>query len=233
MGNDYEAISKVSFSRAVKQIVEMSSGMAEKAIEAIADRKGDEFVKNILEHLPPVKIAAILRQHDFSCPSIISWILTPKIIMDVLKVDPLFWKSIYDRNQSDNFFQIQNDALDLINSMLLNEEDRDKQGAILQHISADSLSLLYLFLPFVGWQVKKSQTLDFEDPEFDFGTADHLFEMIRWADPYTAKKIIDFIYSTKVPLFYYITDLWSEAFDYFDTDQDYTSVEAVMFVPVD
>jgi hypothetical protein len=232
MGNDYGAIPKLNLSMAVKQITDMPTGMAEKAIEAIADREGDEFVKDILAHLPPVKIAAILRQHDFSCPSIISWILTPKTVVNVLKVDPLFWKNIYDPSQSGNFFQIQNDALDLITSILENGKSIDNQGEILRQISCDSLSLLYLYIPFIGWQIKKEQTLLIEDPDIDFGTADHLYEMIRWVAPYVAEKILTFIYSAEISLLDFITDLWSDAFQCIAMEQDYMSVENIMFLPV-
>jgi len=233
MENDFKQISISNLSKAVEQIAEMPISIAEKTIDDIAHRQGDELVKEILSHLSPVKIAAILRQHDFSCPSIISWLLSPKVIVNILRIDPLFWKNIYDVSQSDIFLQIQADALDLISSILININDRDKQGAILRSIGRDSLSLLYLFLPFIGWQVKKEQTLLIEDPDIDFGTADHLYEMIRWAAPQVAKQIFDFIYLDQIVLLYYITDLWLEAFDHLDKIYDYKSIETIMFVPVD
>jgi len=233
MENDFKQISTSNLSKAVEQIAEMPISIAEKTIDDIAHRQGDELVKEILNHLSPVKIAAILRQHDFSCPSIISWLLSPKVIVNILRIDPLFWKNIYDVSRSDIFLQIQTDALDLISSILININDRDKQGAILRHISRDSLSLLYLFLPFIGWQIKKEQTLLIEDPDIDFGTADHLYEMIRWAAPQVAKQIFDFIYLDQIVLLYYITDLWLEAFDHLDKIYDYKSIETIMFIPVD
>ncbi len=233
MGNEFEQISGGNLSIITEQIAEMPTAIAEKAIDDIAHRKGDEFVKEILDNLSPVKIAAILRQHDFSCPSIISWILSPKIIVNILRIDPLFWRNIYDGNNSNNFSQIQNNALDLINSILANIKNRDRQREIIQHISRNSLSLMYLYLPFIGWQIKKEQTLFIEDPDIDYGTADHLYEMIRWAAPQVAEQILGFIYSTQISLLYFTTDLWMEAFDYFDMEHDYNSIESIMFVPVD
>lgn len=233
MRNDFMQITEASLSQAVKHIEEMPIAAAEKAIDDIAHRKGDEFVRKMLDNLSPVKIAAILRQHDFSCPSIISWILSPEVIANVVKTDPLFWKDIHDAEKTGNFFQIQNDALDLITSLLENANSRDRQGDILEHISRDSLSLLYLCLPFIGWQVKKEQTLFFEDPDIDIGTADYLYEIIRWAAPQVSDLIYNSIHSNQTSLPHYITDLWSEAFDHFDTAYDYNNIETVMFVPAE
>lgn len=233
MNNTYDVIPGDSFSMTVKQISKMPITMIEKVIDDIAHHKGDEFVKNILNHLPPVKIAAILRQHDFSCPSIISWILTPEIIVKILRIDPLFWKNIYDTKQSGNFYQIQNNALDLIISILVNGKSRDKQREILRQISNDSLTLLYLCIPFVGWEIKEEQTLLYEVPDVEFGTADHLYEMIRWAAPYVAEKIIDFVYSGRTQLLYFITDLWLEAFQYIEIGHGCMSIENTMFLPID
>lgn len=232
MKSDHNQILRLSKLKLVKQIAEMPASIAEKTIEDIAHHKGDEFVTEILDHLSPVKIAAILRQHDFSCPSIISWLLSPKAVVNILKIDPLFWMNIYDANRAENFYQIQDDAIDLITSILENVKNRDKQGEILRHINRDSLSLLYLSLPFMGWQINKEQTLFIEGTDIDFGTADHLYEMIRWAAPQVAKNVLDGFSFAQTSLRYYITDLWSEAFDCFDTEHDYYSVEAIMFVPI-
>ena len=233
MGDIVKQILKSGPSGIVEQIDKMPVSIAEKTIDDIAHQKGDKFLGKVLDHLSPVKIAAILRQHDFSCPSIISWIMTPELIVNVLKIDPLFWKHIYNRNDPEIFIRIKNDALGLIASILLNEKSRDRQGAILQRISSDRLSRLYLFLPFIGWEIRENQTLEFEDSAIDPGTADHLYEMIRWAAPCVAGQIIDFVYSAETSLLYYITDLWTEVFTHFEKGRDFTSIENVMFLPID
>lgn len=232
MGKNGTIALKPSVSMTVKTIVDMPVSKAERAIEAIADKNGDEFTKNILAHIPAVKIAAIFRQHDFSCPSIISWLVTPKMVVKILKVDPLFWKCVYNGYDLWNFRKIQNDALSLISSILLNAKDRDQQESILQHVWSDELSLLYLFLPFIGWTIQEEQTSIFEDSEIDMGTVDHLFELIRWASPFVAKQILEFVYSTKTLLPYHITDLWLEAFNYFENGRDFSSIENAMFAPI-
>jgi hypothetical protein len=83
MGKNAELPARANATRAVKEIVSMSAGKAEKALEAIADRDRDELAKDIQTHLSSIKVAAILRQHDFSGPSIISWIITPELIASV------------------------------------------------------------------------------------------------------------------------------------------------------
>lgn len=233
MENDLKKISGNSLSEIAEHIVQMPVPIAERALEDIARRKGDGFVKEILTQLSPVKIAAILRQHDFSCPSFVNWILSPEIIVNILKSDPLFWRDIYDKHKFGVFPQIQNDALDLVVSILEHAENRDKQEEILGHIHSDRLSLLYLCLPFIEWQIKKEQTLFLEDPDIDFGTADHLYEIIRWASPYVAEEILSFVNSARISVLNHITDLWLEALDRVDPDHDCCAIEAAMFLPVE
>ena len=64
MGKNAELPARVNVTRAVKEITTMSTAKAEKVLEAIADRDGDELAKDTLKHLPPVKNAAILRQSE-------------------------------------------------------------------------------------------------------------------------------------------------------------------------
>jgi hypothetical protein len=64
------------------------------------------------------------------------------------------------------------------------------------------------------------------------GTVDHLFESIRWAAPYVAKQILEFVYSSQTQLPYHIADLWLVAFNYFENGRDYSSIETIMFTPI-
>lgn len=232
MGKNDDTSAVVNVARAAKEIAVMSTGKAEKALENIADRDGDELAAKILTHLPPVKIASILRQHDFSCPSTISWIMTPELIVEVLKIDPLFWKDVYDRNDTANFFEIQSNALDLVISLLLNAKDISRQEKILRELNDDELGRLYILLPFVGWEIKENQMLEFEDPEIDPGTADHLHEIIRWAAPYVSRQILDLVYSAETSLVDYIMDLWLNAFRRLEKGHDIASLENIMFLPL-
>ena len=212
----------------VKQIARMRHDKAEKAIEAIADKKGDALARQLLAELSPVAIAAILRQHDFSCPSMISWLLTPDRIQAVLRVDPLFWRDVCDVHRP-YFSDIQRQALELILTFLLTREDRAYQAKILRRIDEDSISQGYLELAFVGWQIQKNQTMELEDPAVEYGSQDHLFEIIRWAAPDTAQRLMEMSYPR---LFHSVTDLWSEAVEALKTDAAYARVEAAMFTPL-
>lgn len=225
------SVQENSLSEVAAQIDQMPVATVEKAIDDIAHHQGDELAKKILANLPTVKILAILRQHDFSSPSIAAWMLSPGTIVDLFKKDPLFWMNIYDQSKTYNFIQIQDNALDLIISLLANIHDRGKQGMVLQNINRDDLSRLYLLLPFLGWQVRREQTLFIEDPDIDFGTADHLYEIIRWAAPEVAEEILEFADSVQTSLSYYITDLWSEAFNQFDIGYECDTFESIMFTP--
>ena len=232
MPEDAQKPAKAGLDRTLMEIAAMPVQKAESVLEAIADREGDERSKAILAQLPPVKIAAILRQHDFSSPSILSWMMTPEMIAAVLKIDPFFWMHVHNRLDSGNFAKIQSEALDLATSLLSNANGREQQSAILELASRDPASLQYLFLPFIGWKIKAESMLEWEDPEIEEGTPDHLYEMIRWAAPSLAQQIIAFCEGVRPPLIFFITDLWSEAFHHLEADRDVAAIENIMFLPV-
>ncbi len=230
MSKGFDILAVENNVKSIEKLFDISEQKAEKGLETLADEKGDEFAKEILTHISPIKIAAILRQNDYSCPSLISWQLTPKVTANVLKVDPLFWESVLNHNRVDNFFQIQGDALNLIASLTLIDKNRNERKEIFKYIASDELSLNYLFLPFIGWEIKKNQMLFIEDLEVDSGSADHLFEEMRWSAPFVAKSVYDFVYSDSPSLFNHITDLWLSSLDYIDIFD--TSIENTMFVPI-
>lgn len=231
MNNDFKQLSRAKLGMIAEKIADMTIAAAEKKIDSIAHCDGDSYVRKILGHLSPVKIAAILRAHDFSNPSILSWLMPARTIVKVLKTDPLFWENIHATNNPDTLLRIQNDVCHLVTSMLINTTNPDRQAKILECISKDSISLQYLYLPFVGWQIPKEHHLLFETPDTEFGTTDHLYEIIRWATPQVAQQIYFFSHEAQTSLGHYIWDLWSQAFDHFTIEHDYTRTEALMFAP--
>lgn len=208
----------------------MPAAVAEKAMEDIAHKNGDDFLQTILAHISPMKIADMLKRSDFSNPSILTWIMTPRIISQVIKKLPLFWMGVLDSEKPSVFYQIQKDALDLMVSILIHINHRDKQHQILKYLSNESQTLFFLTIPFIGWDIKKEQTLLIEDPDLDPGTADHLFEVIRWASPSTANQILDYISFQSPSLCYHIIDIWMDTFNDFEIDHDLALTESAMFI---
>ncbi|MDA3788870.1 MAG: hypothetical protein PF503_10305 [Desulfobacula sp.] len=216
--------------KAAEQISKMPAAAAEKAMEDIAHKNGDDFLQTILAHISPLKIADMLKRNDFSNPSILTWIMTPRIISQVIKKLPLFWMGVLDSEKSSVFCQIQKDALDLTVSILIHINHRDKQHQILKYLSHESQTLFFLTIPFIGWDIKKEQTLLIEDPDVDPGTADHLFEVIRWASPATANQIMDYISFQSPSLCYHIIDIWMDTFNDFEKDHNLALIESAMFI---
>jgi hypothetical protein len=230
MSEEFDVLTVHKYVASIEKLADISEQKAEKALETLADEKGDEFVKKILTHLSPIKIAAILRQNDYSSPSMIGWQLTPGVVADVLKADPLFWESVLNHKRSDNFFRIQVDALNLITSLILIDKDRNEQKEIFENIASDELSLNYLFLPFIHWELKERQTLLIEDLDTESGSADHLFEVMRCSAPSVAKAVYESVFTSSPSLVDHITDLWFKSFEHIDIFD--TSIEREMFVPI-
>ena len=217
---------------AVETIGVLDVPRAERALETLADEKGDRFVQTVLMSMPPVKVAAILRDHDEASPSIIHWLIPPKLAVAVLRVEPLFWENVGRDMSADDISVIQNQTARMIFTLLLIAKGPGGRQGLLEAVTEDDAALYYLYLPFFGWKVEENLNPFFENTDVTRGGCDHLFEKIRFSSAYAAKCISEYIESPPVSMKRHIIDLWLNAVAEVDTFKRYDPIEEIMFKPV-
>lgn len=217
---------------AVRAVGALPPPKAERALEALADEKGDRFVQQVLTAMPAVNVAAILRNHDEASPSIIHWLIPPKLAVAVLNAEPLFWENIGQDMTDDEMATVQNGAARFLFTMLLIAKGPGGRRGLLEAISEDDAALYYLYLPFFGWQPEEELNPFFENTDVVWGGCDHLFEKIRFASADAASQIVEYAASPPVSLKRHVIDLWQNAVSRVDTGRRYDPVEETMFKPV-
>lgn len=216
----------------VEKIGSLSVEKMDETIDRVAHVHGDDFAGSVLENLSALKIAAILTETDFSTPSVISAVLSPRRSIRVIKRLPLFWMDVEDKERSDHLIRFRAQTLDQLLNFLLNNKVFQRQEEILEEISRDDLAMGYLLLSFHDWQIGPEQVSFFEHHDVEFGTHEQLFEIIRWAAPYLAEVVLKEISSGSVSLRDKVGDIHSEALDQFLPDRKYQDIEKQMFTPV-
>ncbi len=140
-------------------------------LEDIASKNGDAKMLSVLAELDIMSVAKIVREHDATVPSIATWLMEPDIIKKLLDVEPSYWQHEFEKSA----WTARDGAMSLLSQIFLSNEDDERQQAILSAIGQDSNGLLYLSLPFVGFDF---DLIDFTEEQVS-GSEAQLLEKIR------------------------------------------------------
>lgn len=195
----------------VRQEIGIEGGgrKAEKALEIIARSEGDAGLIQIMDQLSSLELSAIICEHDLSCESLIAGLVTPERFAQMLEAHPASWEKITE----ESIFKLQDEALNLLTSVLLGTDNEKRQGELLDAINSEA-RFLYLLLPLIGWEYSRDKIdiqygadeekpIDvegevsrfLENPSVEAGSASALFAMIRNVRPEIAEKILSYLKS--------------------------------------
>ena len=76
----------------IKELAIVEPKQASKRFEIIANTMSDAQLVEVIEQIDIVTLTQINSQHDISFPSIISELMTPEKIRDIVCQQPLYWK---------------------------------------------------------------------------------------------------------------------------------------------
>lgn len=233
MKNIYDFKASDDVAKALRVLTVVPVQQAEKAVERLADQRGDRFVTDMLSGISALKIAAWLHQKDFSTPSLLNWLLTPAKVVEVLKVMPLFWHDVHLHMTDDDLSIIITEAVNVMAALILNLEQDGKKQALLNTIAADDASLFYLYLAFYGWWPEEVYDPFFENRELEEGSPAMLFEKMRFVAPEVAGLIYDYITEAGIPARRHVMDLWLNALTFIDSQKGSDRVDEIMFKPIE
>jgi len=133
-------------------------------LEDIASTDGDQTMIAVISELDIMSVAKILREFDATVPSIAAWLMDPGTISKMLDVEPSYWQHEFEKSA----FTAQYSAKSMLSQLFLTQtDDEERQSAILDAIIHSETGILYLSLPFIG---------------FDFDTIDHSEEPVSGSD---------------------------------------------------
>ncbi|MCX6740301.1 MAG: hypothetical protein NTZ49_03675 [Candidatus Parcubacteria bacterium] len=132
---------------ALKVITAQSGKHGENEIEKLADTEGDHSAIAVLLRLNPLEIGRLIKTGDVTVPTMTAILANPQQIVEMLAMDPMAWEKELN---TENLFELQNEALGVISQILANTLDRAKQLEILEAICANKNAFFYLCFPFIG-----------------------------------------------------------------------------------
>jgi hypothetical protein len=141
----------------IKELAIVEPKQASKKFELIANEMSDEQLVEIIEQIDIVTLTQINSQHDISFPSIISELMTPEKIRDIVCQQPLYWEEKIKNNAE----ELKQHTFDFLTYLIRTQDTEEKQAEILECIAEDPAGLFYLSIPFI--ELYRGEVVEDED----------------------------------------------------------------------
>lgn len=145
----------------IKELAIVEPKQASKRFEIIANTMSDAQLVEVIEQIDIVTLTQINSQHDISFPSIISELMSPEKIRDIVCQQPLYWEEKIKNNAE----ELKQHTFDFLTYLIRTQESEEKQAEILTCIAEDAAGLFYLSIPFI--EIYRGEVLDDEDEVHD------------------------------------------------------------------
>ena len=168
----------------VVAITRESGRNAGNILEDIASEDGDQKMIAVISELDIMSVAKILRDFDATIPSIAAWLMDPETIGEMLDVEPSYWENELEKGG----VTAQDSVKSMLSQIFLTRaDDEERQTEILDAINHSETGLLYLSLPFIGFDF---ESIDFEEEPVS-GSDEELLIKIKSLNESIYKAIVD------------------------------------------
>jgi hypothetical protein len=145
----------------IKELAVVEPKQASKKFELIANTMSDDQLVEVIENIDIVTLTQINSQHDISFPSIISELMSPEKIRDIVCQQPLYWEERIKHNAD----ELKQHTFDFLTYLIRTQESEDKQAEILECIAEDPAGLFYLSIPFI--ELYRGEILEDDEELYD------------------------------------------------------------------
>jgi len=129
----------------IQELANVEPKQASKRFELIASSMSDDQLVEVIEKMDIVTLTQINSQHDISCPSIMSELMSPEQIRDIVCQQPLYWEEKIKSNAE----ELMHHTFDFMTYLIRIQDSEEKQTAILECLAEDPAALFYLSIPFI------------------------------------------------------------------------------------
>jgi hypothetical protein len=141
----------------IKELAIVEPKQASKKFELIANEMSDAQLVEVIEQIDIVTLTQINSQHDISFPSIISELMSPEKIRDIVCQQPLYWEEKIKNNAE----ELKQHTFDFLTYLIRTQDTEEKQAEILECIAEDPAGLFYLSIPFI--ELYRGEVIEDED----------------------------------------------------------------------
>ena len=155
----------------VADVALRKSGSAADAMLMEIAEQGDDIALEVVRSLPPSATAAIVREHDYTKPSMLGLLSKPEDVVSLFVNDPKTWGNIYEENVEDFICDIR----DVTTSVILSKDDDVWRSEVFDAIAESDSALLYLAVAFSGHVFHDGgESFSFHFRDYGDGTLAHL-----------------------------------------------------------
>jgi hypothetical protein len=129
----------------IKMLALVEPKQASKKFELMANTMSDAQLIEVIENIDIVTLTQINSQHDLTFPSIITELMTPEKIRDIVCQQPLYWEEKIKNNAE----ELKQHTFEFLTYLIRSQESEEKRAEILHAIAQDSAGLFYLSIPFI------------------------------------------------------------------------------------
>ena len=129
----------------IKQLADVEPKQASKKFELVANTMSDDQLVEVIENMDIVTLTQINSEHDISCPSIMSELMSPEQIRDIVCQQPLYWEEKIKANAD----ELAQQTFDFLTYLIRVQPNAEKQAAILECLAEEPAALFYLSIPFI------------------------------------------------------------------------------------
>ena len=167
----------------IKELAVIEPKQASKKFELIANTMSDDQLVEVIENIDIVTLTQINSEHDISFPSIMSELMSPERIRDIVCQQPLYWEEKIKNNAE----ELKQHTFDFLTYLIRTQETEEKQAEILECIAEDPAGLFYLSIPFI--EIYRGEILEYENYWEDklYEDEEHLEE----AEAYTERQLAE------------------------------------------
>ena len=162
-----------------------SGKAADAALMDIAE-KGDEYALEVVRNLPPTALAQIVREHDYTVPSILGLLCEPSDVVALFEKEPMTWKNVTKDNVSDFIC----DVSDIVTSIILSKDDERWRTEVFEAVVESDEAVLYLAIAFLGKvRYEGREEFSFHNLGGGDGTSDELVRSMKELCPKLTDRI--------------------------------------------
>ena len=167
----------------IKELAVIEPKQASKKFELIANTLSDEQLTEVIEQIDIVTLTQINSEHDISFPSLMSELMTPERIRDVVCQQPLYWEEKIKNNAD----ELKQHTFDFLTYLIRSQDSEDKQAQVLECIAEDPAGLFYLSIPFI--ELYRGEVLEYENYWEDklYEDEEHLEEAEAYTERHQAE----------------------------------------------
>ena len=176
----------VADATSVTDIALRESGKAADAALMDIAENGDEYALEVVRNLSPAALAQIVREHDYTVPSILGLLCEPSDVVALFEKEPMTWRSVTEDNVSD-FIR---DVSDVVTSIILSKDDEEWRQETFEAIAESDDATLYVAIAFLGKvRHEVGEEFSFHNLGGGVGTLDELLRSMKELCPELITRI--------------------------------------------